>query len=51
MNTNDEGGMVHPSIQAVILMPSECEKEADGFLHKARPQPTLLHMIDNQHAL
>lgn len=41
---------IRPS-QAVILMPSECEKEADGFLHKTRPQPTILHMTDNQHQL
>lgn len=51
MNTNDEGGMMRPSIQAVILMPSECEKGADGFLHKTWPQPTILHMTDNQHPL
>lgn len=34
MNTNDEGGMMHLSIQAVILMPSECEREADDFIHR-----------------
>lgn len=46
MNTYGQGEMMYPSSQTTLMMPSECEKEADGCLHTARPLLTLLFMIE-----
>lgn len=46
MNTYGQGEKIDPSFLTALMMPSECEKEADGSLHTDIPLLTLLYMIE-----
>lgn len=42
------GEMMYPSFLTAMMMPSECEREADGSLRIDRPLLPLLHMMERE---
>lgn len=48
MNTYGQGEMMYPSFLPAMMMPNECEREADGSLHIDRSLLSLLHMMEWQ---
>lgn len=46
MNTYGRGEMMYPSFLTAMMMPNECEREADGSLRIDRPLLSLLHMME-----